>query len=443
MFNFSSQIQCVGKTAPVDSEHGKCSDIIVPRTDLIEKVEKIKNLETRLNQHESEHTFELEHERKLQSLELQKTCENYENVISQLKKERQARELRYCEEKNIIKSAMEDRNTEHSTSIIQLEAKLNEKILAESNKSTDLKVQMDQMIDDYEKKLQHAAECLDKTVEIMKRTFEEELHMRDSKTRELLDEIKIKKGEFFQYCNQLNLDNDRKMTQMKLKYETELNESNDNLLKWRTEASILTKKIESTSTTCDQLRADIAILLDEHGTNKKYICQLEQNIAELQREIDVRTKLVNDKEVCLLDAIEKKQKMEQMKKLFNERAIQLEALINPLNEEIKRNCCTIKNIEDAKKKLQWKVEDLNIEIQLLGTRCKAITNDLKMEKAKSLHLETIIQRMSSDICALVQHTQDFPKLKELSLILYKTYVYSFFKFCFFIQKIILCLFQIY
>lgn len=410
-----------GKTAHVDADHGKCSDIIVPRNDLIEKIARIEHLETRLNQQLSEHSFELKHAKKMQSLELQSTCEKYEKIIRELKEERAMLDLKYREERHIIQSAIEEKEAEHSTAVIQLEAKLNEKILNESDKSAELKVKMNNLKDEYEQLLRKSADCLEETIGTLSKSFKEEMSQREDKIRTLHDEIQIKKEEFFHYCNQLNLDNDRKVAQLNLNYETKLKESNDNLLKMRVETCILTKKIDSSTTICEQLRTDISLLLDEHGKNKKYICQLEQNISELQIDIDIRNKIVCDKEACLMEAIEKNATMEKMKKFLNERAIQLEAQIKPLDEEIKRSTCKITEIEDLKKKLLWQIDDLQIEIQLLRNKSKAISIDLKAEKIKNLHAQTVIKRISADICFMIQHIQDFPKLKELALTLFKKY----------------------
>lgn len=410
-----------GKTAPVDVDHGKCRDIIVPRHDLIEKIERIEMLETRLNQEVTEHSFELEHSKKMQSMELQKKSEKYEQTIKKLTEERRILELKYYEERNIIQSAIEEKDSEHSTAIIQLEAKLNEKMLIELDKSNDLKVKMENLKDEYESLLSKAANTLEETIETMGSSFKEEMNKRQDQVQQLVDEIEMKKEEFFQYCNQLNLDNDRKVAQINLNYETLLKESNDNLLKWRTEASILTKKNESTTVVCNQLRTDITLLLDEFGKNKKYICQLEQNISELQIEIDIRNKTLSDKEVCLMESLEKNATMEKMKQFLNERAIELETQIKPLDEEIKRSTGKINEIEDLKKKLLWKIDDLNIEIQLLRNRCKAITIDLKAEKIKNIHTQTVIKRILADICYMMEHIQDFPKLKEMAVQLFKRY----------------------
>lgn len=411
-----------GKTAPVDDEHGKCADIIVPRSDLIEKNEHINCLETSLNNQLSEHAFEMELVEKTHTLEMQKTCEQYELTIKGLNEKRMALERKYREERNVINAAIEERNEAHTSKIIQIEAKLNEKILIESEKSVELKKEMDAMREDYEKQLRESEENHQKTVETMKKEFKTMLDERETEIRRMQDEIQTKKEEFYQYCSQLNLDADRKLTQLKLSYEQRQKETNDSLLKWRTDASILTKKIESTSSTCEQLRSDIATLLDENNRNKKCINQLEQNITELQRDIGIRNKLLADKEACLLQAIEHSNDMEKMKQFMNERAIQLEAQIQPLDEEIKSKAYKIYEMEESKRKLQCKIDELTIELNRLRNRCKAIAIDLKGEKTKTRILETIFQRMHSDIALLAENIQNLPKLKELSLAITKKYL---------------------
>lgn len=405
----------------MDCEHGKCSDVIVPRQELIEKNEHIGSIETRLNQQLSEQTFQLDHAEKMHLLEMQQTCDYYESTIRSLRNGRIALENKYREEKNLINSAIERRQEEHSRMIIQIEAKLNEKILTESDKAAELRKKMDETIEDYKKQLHEADENLEKTVNSLKTEFKETLDEREDHIRKLMDEIKTKKEEFFDYCQQLTLDHDRKVTQLKLNYETRQMETNESLLKWRTDASILTKKIESTSVTCEELRRDIAVLLEEHNRNKKYVSQLEQNITELQRDIEVRNKLVSDKEACLMEAIEKSQAMEKMKQFMNERAIQLEAQIKPLDDEIKQKNYQILEMDEMKQKLQRKIDDSNIEINSLRNRYKAIMTDLKSEKSKTLHLETVIKRMCADISFLAQNLQNVGKLKEISLEIFNKY----------------------
>lgn len=221
----------VGKTAPVDSEHGKCADVIVSRTELIGKIEHIDSLETRLNNQLSEHSFELEHVEKMHTLEMQKTCEQYELTIKNLNEKRNSLEKKYREERNLINAAMDERNEAHTTAILQIEAKLNEKILIESEKAVELKKDMAAMKECYEKKLQETDEAHQHTIEIMKAEFKAALDEREVQIQDLHDEIQTKKEEFYEYCNQLNLDGDRKMTQLKLTYETRQKETNDSLMK--------------------------------------------------------------------------------------------------------------------------------------------------------------------------------------------------------------------
>lgn len=355
----------------------------------------------------------------MQSIEMQKACEQYEKLLKQLKEDRDLLEMEYREERHMMKSTMEERNEEHSIAIIELESKLNEKILAESEKYAALKVQMDEQKNEYEKMLNEATVTLNETIDMMEKKFAERYNEREEKIRTLLGEIQTKKEEFFHYCSQLNLDNDRKIAQLNLSFENRIRETEDDLLKWRTEASILTKKIATTSKTCEQLRADIAILLDEHSRNKKLINQLEQNIVELQRDIDIKNKLVIEKDKCLMEAIEKAATAEKTKKFLNERAVQLETQIGPLEDKIKELSCKISEMLESKQKLLRKNENRIIEIQMLKNSCKAISADLKAQKAENDQLKTLINRMCSDISELAQHIQDLPKLKELTLDLFK------------------------
>lgn len=389
--------------------------------ELIEKMTKITNLEERLDQQSTEYSFELEHARKMQSLELQKTCEKYDKIISQLNNDRDALEKKYHEEKNLLNSVIEQKDIEHSTQMIQMEAKLCEKILNESNKSAELKSKMDNLKEEYEKLLRKSSDCLQATIDTLEKRFNEQLHERENQIRSLMDEIQTKKEEFFHYCKQLNLDNERRIAQLNLKHEIRLKETNDLLFKWRTDASILTKKNDATARYCEQLKNDIGILLDENNRNKKYICQLEQNIYEFQREIDLRNKLVDDKEICLIQALDKISNMETLKKFLNERAIELESQIQPLNEQIKQYNLKIDDMEECERNLRVKIENLNIDISGLNDRRKVISNDLKFEKNKVLCLETLIDRICADIYEMVENSQDISKLRQNAFCMYKKY----------------------
>lgn len=241
----------------------------------------------------------------MQSIRLQKTCETLTKTINELKQRNHLLEENNREEMLVMKATLREKNTKHANELIELEAKLCKKILYESNKSAEMKTKIEQTKEEYEKLLRKSADCLHQTTKTLEEKFTEKLKDRDDQIRTLLDEIQNKKEEFVHYCNQLNLDNDRKMAQISLKYETQLKKTNDELSKWRTEASILAKKIDGSSSSYIQLKDNVALLTEENNKNKKYICQLEQKLNDLQQEIELRNGLVDDKESCLKNAIEK------------------------------------------------------------------------------------------------------------------------------------------
>lgn len=389
---------------------------------MTEQIKKIETIETRLHQLSAEHSFEMEHTRKMQSIELQKTCDSFTKTINELKQKNKLLVENNREEMHVIKAAIREKNTKHSEELIELEAKLCEKILIESNKSAEMKIKIEQTKGEYEKLLRKAADCLHETTSTLEKGFNQKLKDRDDQIRTLMAEIQNKKEEFFHYCKQLNLDHDRKMAQLSLKYETQLKETNDKLLKWRTEANILTKKIDETSASYIQFKNNEALLTEENNKNKKYICQLEHNLNELQREIELRNRLVDDKELCLKNAIEKNAMSEKLKNQFNERAIELEAQIQPLHDKINENNHKIKLMQKLEIELNQKIQTLTIQIDGLNDRCKAISNDLKLEQTKCFKYENKLDRMYSDLHEIVENIQNVHKLKELTLNMFVNYV---------------------
>lgn len=410
------------KCAPVDVQHGKCVDIIVPRQELIEMVSKIHGLKAKCDQQSNEFAFQLEHTRERQTVERQMLCDKYEQIIARLRMELQALQSEYSDEKQLMRVEMDRNDEEHSTQMVQLETRLCEKILCEANKSADLKARMDAMKENYEKLLRKSSDCLQETTDTLTKRFRQQLDERETQIKHLMDEIQTKKEEFFHYCKHLNIDNERRIAQLSLKHETRLKDASDMLAKWRTDACVLTKKNDASTVHCAQLQKDLAVLSDENGRNKKYICQLEQNIIELQREIDSRSRTLDSKAVCLTQALEKVAAMESVKQQLNGRAVELEAQIEPLNDQIKENLHEIAELKESQTKMLVEIDDLNVQIKGLNDKRKIVSNALKLEADKVHCLETLLNRLYGEIYEVTQFIQNPPKLKEMALGLYKTYI---------------------
>lgn len=381
----------------------------------------IHTLKSQCDQQTTEFTFQLEHTRERNSTERQELCEKYEKIIDQLRGQLEALHSEYMDEKQLMRVAMDHKDTEHSTHMIDLESKLCEKILNESNKLTDLQAQMDAMKENYEKCLRKSSECLQDTTDTLTRRFKQQLDERETQIKHLMDEIQTKKEEFFHYCKQLNVDNERRIAQLSLKHETSLKEANDMLAKWRTDACILTKKHDTTAENSEQLKKDLALVTEQYNRSQKIASQMEQNIVELQREIDVRNKIVDNKELCLTQAFDKITAMETMKQHLNERAVELEAQIEPLNEQINADKHEIVQLKETHAKLLVKIDDLHVEIKGLNDKRKIVSNALHIESGKVHYLETRMHRMYGDIFEMIQFIQDPAKLKEMAHGLHQKY----------------------
>lgn len=210
------------------------------------------------------------------------------------------------------------------------------------------------------------------------------------------------------------------MVQLKQRYEIQLKESNDNTLQWRTEAGVLSKQIDNITYKCEQLTNEQAIFLDEHTKMKKIISQQEQNLAELQRDFDIKTNLVDEKDKCLMLAMEKNQTLEKMKMFLNQRIVELEAQIEPRDIEIREMALKILEMEKMRINDFRNMDKLKIEIRGLNDRCQAVTNELKLEQQKLFQANTLIERIRSDIFNMIQNVQHLPKFKECAMQLWRT-----------------------
>lgn len=420
IFKFNLQL---GKTGPVDLEHGKCSDIIVPRQDLIEKNYKINDLDIRLDHQAEEFRYQFEQANKLHSDQMLKLHEDYKKTIATQNRERLLLESKREEEKNIIMASIAEANDEHSKQILELESKCNEKIIIEFEKSAALKAKMDDLKEEYEKLLRKSAGCLEETIKTLEQNFKAQLDERQNQIRQLMDEIKTKKVEFVQYCKQLNVDNDRKIVQIKIEYETKLKIANDTIITWRTEAGVLNKKIDNILTKNETIELEKSELLAEHDRDKKYINQLEQDMAELRRELIVRDQIVQDKHNCLEEITQKKIELEQIQSFLNERIFNLKSQIEPRDTEIASKNEQIVKIEQDQNSLQRSIDDLRVRISEMDFKCRGFAVELKTEKAKLVKTQTYVNQILRDIFELGQHLQNNIQLKENAFALCQKCVY--------------------
>lgn len=355
-----------GKTGPVDDEHGKCSDIIVPRQHLIDLQDRLKNLDQRIGEKSEEFQYHLQHIAKTHSQSMETVRLDYEAILERHKAENVSLKVKHAIERENLLAKIAHINEVHEKQMLELEETFNKKLIAEFEQSAVLQTKIDETKEEYEKLLRKSSQCLQKTIDRLQQSCNVQLEQQKEEIRLLTDEIKSKKSEFVQYCKQLHTDNDRQLLDMQTKFEAQLKEMDDAIVHWRTAAGIANRKVDAFVTNIEQLKQDKSILVAEHEQKKQQIEQLLQDRSELQRELTIRDQIACEKDSRLTHVTQTIQQQNVAKQHLNRHIADLQSQIELQHTEIQSKVDLIKTLEREKRAMEKKFETFRIKHAYCG-----------------------------------------------------------------------------
>lgn len=410
-----------GRIAPIDKEHGQNVDVVIPRQVLLDKNDRIETLELRLSQQHAEFQYQLQqvevaHEVKIGELE-----HFYRAQIEELNRINKQLERTHMEEINILTVSIAQTKDEHSKTISDIESNLNEKMIIEFEKSANMKLKMEDMKEEYEKLLRKSAGCLEDTIETLESEFKIKLQESQDMIRQLMNEIECKKTEFVLYCQQLNIDNDRRIIEMKMDYEKKLKDENELMQKWRADAGVLNKKLSVVSANCVNLERELCVLQNEHVKNKNIIRQYEQDLEEARREVKDRERNLMDKQACFEELQAKYHELERYKNILIQKTTDLRSEIGPKAREVQEKKYQIGDMERELEKLEENNVKMVLKVSQLNEKCHATEVELKNERSKYVASRGQVSQICRDIYNVSRHVQNVGKLKEEVIALYQRY----------------------
>lgn len=411
----------IGRIATMDSELGQCVDVMIPRRDLIERIDTITSLEQRIAQQIAEFAYQMRQGAAFHSEQMRDIHEGYCKAISDLKLKNETMEAQHIEDFNIITENIAQTKDAHAKAQMDLETDFHKKIIIEFEKSTNIKKKMDDMREDYEMKLRKSAGCLQDTIEALETDFKRQLQERQELIRQLMIEMDRKKAEFVEFCRQVEIDNDRKMVETKLAYEKRLKEENEAMSKWRSDAGVLNKKLSSVSRNCDELELEKEVLRAEHHKTQGVIRNFQKDISELKKEIEDRDVTIREKEKRVNELQKKNQELEKYKQVLNHKIIELKAQIEPRELEIKEKKDQISDMEKELESLEQ--NNLRVELQLNELKDKYLSSEkeLKLERQRCRNSRSQVSRICGDIYHMSGFLQQPNELKTEVMKVYHRY----------------------
>uniref|UniRef100_A0A336LBT2 CSON008297 protein n=1 Tax=Culicoides sonorensis TaxID=179676 RepID=A0A336LBT2_CULSO len=410
-----------GKTAPMDSVLGTCTDVMAPRADLLVKNNTIKNLEKRMQEQVEEFHFKIQHGDVFHSEQLRDVHKSYCKAIQELKDRYDEMVAKNIEEVNQMNVKFAKIEEEHQREIMNMEANFNEKIITEYDKSAMLKRKMDEMKEEYELKLRKSSGCLQDTIEALENNFKKQLQERQDIIQEIMKEIDNQKAEFVEYCKQVEIDNDRNIVETQLNYEKRLKEEEENSVKWRGEAGVLQKKIVTVSEQADQMKKEVHTLKQQQQRSQATIKDLQREIDVLNQELQGCDGTIREKEKKYNELQKKNVELEKSKQILNYKINELKAQIEPLEQEIidKKNYIT--EMEKELEGLQQSHKQLTLRLSKLNDKHEGTAAELKKECQRRRTATAQFARICGEIHELAQYIQKPNELKQAIIDLYQKY----------------------
>ncbi|XP_037045778.1 cilia- and flagella-associated protein 57 [Bradysia coprophila] len=410
-----------GRVEPFDVDLGKNVDIIISRTELMEKNSMIGSLERRIVEQLAEFQYQNKQNDAFASEKMRDIQSEYCAAIEALKTKNEEMEADHVAQFNVISENISQMKDEHAAKLMEIEAEFNGKILNEYDKTNTLKLRMEHMRDEYEMKLRKSAGCLQDTIEALETDFKKQLHERQDLIGELMKQLEFQKKEFSETKRQIELDNDRKIVELKVNYEKKLKSENDMLLKCRAEAGVTHKKFLNVTNNCDELSKEKDLLVAEHRKTRLTIRNLQKDVEELKYEIESRDQTIRQKEIRVNELLRKNEELEKNKQVLNYKIIEQKSQLEPREREIQEKKDEITNMEKMLEKLEHTKSKLELQMSELKDKLRSTKKESESERGQNINFRSLIQRMSSDIYHLSGYVQQPVQLKAEVMKLFQRY----------------------
>ncbi|XP_062921097.1 cilia- and flagella-associated protein 57 [Mobula hypostoma] len=411
-----------GRVLKQDKGLGHSEEILITKSDLLEKNQLTVELKSRVEELKMENEYQL----RLKDM-------NYNDKIKELT-EKFIQEMEVLKTKNQVlkteKDKVEVKHKEdtvmildnHSKEIEELETMNNQKLMLEYEKYQELQIKSQRMQEDYERQLSEMDESKTQALEELTEYYETKLQERGTLITQLQDDSRQQIKESDETKKQIEEDCDREIQDIKIKYERDLRDEKEANLRLKGETGIMRKKFTSLQKEIEDRQGEIEKLKAEHHKLHGVIKSLEKDIQGLKKEILERDETIQDKEKRIYDLKKKNQELEKFKFVLDYKIKELKQQIEPRENDIKEMKEQIQQMENELELFHKHNAQLELNIGELKQKLKATEAEMHKEMEKVHRVESVVKRFKTDVYSCVGFIQDPKKLKESVRQLYEKYV---------------------
>ncbi|CAH1154655.1 unnamed protein product [Phaedon cochleariae] len=405
----------------IQFDHASSNEILISRQILEDKIDQIKNLQLRMKELETEHSYQMRQNDALHSLKMKDIHAGYCNAIEELKLKNEQLEGEHIQEINNINAQINKTKAEHEIFVQKLEASYNEKLITEYKKFIAFENKMEQMLKEADIRYEQLKRDKEESEKALKDDFMAQLQEEKFQYQELLETSQHHAKENELIKQQIEDDADREIYELKENHEKELKEEQDLNVRLRGEAAVVKKKYLAMQKECEDLKHKVFSMENEHIKFKSMIYGLEKDIMDSKKEIQERDQTIEEKEKRIFQLKSKNQELEKFKFILDFKIKELKSQIEPKERTIQEQVTQINEMVRELENLQKVILSLDLQLAELREKLTASNNEVKHEVEKNRRMKKALQAIRIDIHHASGFTQNVAMLQKAVRDMYHKY----------------------
>lgn len=410
-----------GKAIKLDKEFKPSQEILISKEDLLQKINAIKDLQTRMHELETEHAYQMRQNDALHAAMLKEVHEGYCGAIEELKEKNEQLEMEHAQEINNINMDISKMKAGHESFIQKLEASYNEKLIVEYNKYLALEDKKERMRNKYEAELTELSNAKKESEQNITNSFLDKLSEKEIQLEEVNEQQRQMIREHEAIKQQIEDDADREIFELKSAHEKELKEEQDANFKLRGETGMIKKKLATSLKEIDEFKHKIYTLETDQVKFKGIIVSLEKDIVDLKKEIAERDATIQDKEKRIIELKRRNQELDKFKFILEFKINELKSQIEPRDRQIREQIEQINDMVNELENLQKIIISLDLQLSELREKLKSADNELRKEIMINRAMKAALKNIRSEIFQASGFIQDVPKLIRAVKAMYHKY----------------------
>lgn len=286
----------------------------------------------------------------------------------------------------------------------------------------DVKDDSASMKTQYERKISEILNKLQDTVEAMEFDFKAQLYERQELIRQLLAQLQLKNFEFVEYVTSVKDSNDRKVIDLKIEYETKLQQISMERDALQLNVAVVEKKLSIAIDAQNKWNREKEDLLAQYQLDQDKIQCFENQLEILRTEIHSREETLSNSEMHLLECRAAIEEVDKRRDNFNLTVKELRDECDGLRGKCKEKNERISYLTTELKQYKRDIAGKDLSIDALQSKLQIFRRQAENERLRRMTKETTLSRITEDIRKTSESIHNIIELKKLVFTLRAKYL---------------------